>query len=134
MLKRGYQRALIVAVMAGMGVSVAHAADPDWKRGRIYYRMICTACHVAQTGQSISPSEKTIAEWQAYTKADKHAAAGSANSSVRYYVSREYRESVKGTNRAAKKFLHTSEEELMADLDAFLVHGAKDSDAPARCR
>lgn len=134
MLKRGSQRAFIAAIMVAAGICVAHAADPNWKRGRIYYRMICTTCHVAQTGQAISPSEKTIAEWQVYIKADQHAAAGSANSSVRYYVSREYRESVKDTNRAAEKFLRVPEEELMTDLGAFLVHGAKDSDTPARCR
>jgi cytochrome c5 len=23
----------------------ASAADGDWKRGRVYYRMVCTACH-----------------------------------------------------------------------------------------
>jgi cytochrome c5 len=50
----------------------AQAADGDWKRGRIYYRMVCTACH-AQKGGSIAPSTKTRAEWAAYIKADKHA-------------------------------------------------------------
>ena len=48
---------------------VAQAADGNWKRGRIYYRMVCTACHAEQAGGSISPATMTIAEWKAYIEA-----------------------------------------------------------------
>ena len=109
---------------------VAQAADGNWKRGRIYYRMVCTACHVDQAGGSIAPSTKTIAEWKAYIEADKHA---KGKDKVSYYVSKEYRESIKATNKAAAKFIKLSNDGLLADVKAFVIHGAKDSDTPARC-
>ncbi len=122
---------LTAIALSGMLMSlVAQAADGNWKRGRIYYRMVCTACHTDQPGGSISPASMTIAEWGAYLDADKHA---KGKDSVSYYVSREYRESVKDSNKAAAKFLEMPAEALMADVRAFVIHGAKDSDNPARC-
>ncbi len=36
----------VLALMLGAGaMSAAHAYDSDWKRGRIYYRQVCTDCH-----------------------------------------------------------------------------------------
>ena len=109
---------------------IAQAADGNWKRGRIYYRMVCTACHADQAGGAISPATKTIAEWKAYLDADSHA---KGKDKVSYYVSKEYRESIKDSNKAAAKFLNLSNEALLADVRAFVIHGAKDSDNPARC-
>lgn len=106
------------------------AADGNWKKGRIYYRMVCTDCHKDQAGGSISPATMTIAEWKAYIAADKHA---KGKDTVSYYVSQEYRNSIKDTNRAAKKFISLPNEDLLADVKAFVIHGAKDSDSPARC-
>lgn len=118
-------------VLSSMAIPyVAQAADGNWKRGRIYYRMVCTTCHVDQASGSISPATKTIAEWKAYIEADKHA---KGKDKVSYYVSKEYRESIKDNNKAAAKFLKLSNEALLADVKAFVIHGAKDSDNPARC-
>ena len=109
---------------------VAQAADGNWKKGRIYYRMVCTACH-KDAGGSISPATRTKAEWAAYIVADSHA---KGKDKVGYYVSKEYRESIKATNRAAAKFIDDADADLMADIKAFVTHGAKDSNTPARCK
>jgi cytochrome c5 len=107
----------------------AQAGDGDWKRGRIYYRMVCTACHT-QKANSIAPSTKTKAEWAAYLKADKHA---KGKDSLKYYVSKTYRDSIKASNKAAEKFVDVSEQELLDDLRAFVEYGAKDGEKPASC-
>jgi len=108
---------------------LAHAADADWKRGRVYYRMVCTACHVEKAG-AIAPSTKTMAEWNAYLLADKHA---KGKDSVKYYLSKKYRDSVKATNKAAEKYADVPEQDLYEDLKAFVIKGAKDGDSPASC-
>ncbi len=119
-----------------MVFSMAWATEKpgNWKRGRIYYRMVCTACHVNDGGESLSPADKTIAEWKDYLDADYHTANQNADPSVQYYMGRDYRESIKDTNKAAAKFLDLPEEDLSQDLRAFVVHGAKDSDTPSRCK
>lgn len=106
------------------------AEEGDWKRGRIYYRMVCTACHAEKAGGAISPTIKTMAEWKAYIQADKHA---KGKDSLKYYVSSKYRDSIKASNKAAAKFSDLSDEELMNDIKAFVTKGAKDGDAPAKC-
>jgi cytochrome c5 len=107
-----------------------YAEDGNWKVGRIYYRMVCTACHTDNAGGAISPSTMTKAEWKAYIAADKHA---KGKDSVKYYVSQEYRNSIKDTNKAAAKFAKMPDDEMLANVQAFVIHGAKDSDTPARC-
>ena len=119
----------LMACLLGAAIPV-QAADGNWKKGRIYYRMVCTACHKDHAGGSISPATMTKAEWKAYIAADKHA---KGKDTVSYYVSQEYRNSIKDTNKAAAKFLKVPNDELMADVQAFVIHGAKDSDTPARC-
>lgn len=109
---------------------MVQASDSNWKRGRIYYRMVCTDCHKVNTSGAISPSSKTKAEWAAYIEADSHAGG---KDKVSYYVSKEYRESIKSSNRAAAKFLEVPAPSLLSDVKAFVIHGAKDSDMPARC-
>ena len=84
--------------------------------------------------QPISPMSRTIAEWKSYVAADKHDATGKSNQSLKYYVSSAYRESAKDSNRAAEKFLDQPEQKLLADIRAWVVRGAKDSDTPARCQ
>lgn len=108
----------------------ALAYDADWKRGRVYYRSVCTACHVANPVGSINPSGRTKAEWVAYLGADRHA---KGKDKVSSYVSKAYRNSVKASNKAAEKFLDVPDTELADDLKAFLIKGAKDGDAPASC-
>lgn len=121
--------ALMLTVM--MTPFLAQAADGNWKKGRIYYRMVCTTCHKDHAGGPISPSTNTKAEWAAYLTADSHA---KGRDKVSYYVSRKYRESIKTTNKAAKKYLKVPDARLMADVKAFVIYGAKDSDTPARCQ
>ena len=108
---------------------LSQAADADWKRGRVYYRMVCTACHV-EKASAIAPSTKTMAEWNAYLLADKHA---KGKDSVKFYLSKKYRDSVKATNKAAEKYADVPEQELFEDLKAFVIKGAKDGESPASC-
>jgi cytochrome c5 len=121
--------------MSGLMLALAalpfasQAGDGDWKRGRIYYRMVCTACHAQKVG-SIAPSTKTRAEWAAYIKADKHA---KGKDSLKHYVSKTYRDSIKAGNKAAEKFADVSEQQLLDDIRAFVEYGAKDGEKPASC-
>ena len=121
----------VAALFGLMGASFcAQAYDADWKRGRVYYRGVCTTCHVASPIGSINPSTKTKAEWTAYLQANKHA---KGKDTVSQYYSKAYRTSIKSGNKAAEKFADTPDQELADDLKAFLLKGAKDGDAPATC-
>lgn len=121
----------VAALLALMGASFsAQAYDADWKRGRVYYRSVCTSCHVASPVGSINPSTKTKAEWTSYMLLDKHA---KGKDTVSGYISQSYRASIKATNKAAAKFADTPDKELLEDIKAFLLKGAKDGDAPASC-
>jgi cytochrome c5 len=122
-----------VLLLCVLGAPFATAsADGDWKRGRVYYRMVCTACHTepAGGGKAIGPNTKTKAEWAAYIQADKHA---KGKDSLKYYVSKEYRAKIKATNKAAEKYADVPDQELLEDIRAFATKGAKDGDSPASC-
>lgn len=108
----------------------AHAYEADWKRGRIYYRSVCTACHNTNPVGGINPNSRLKVEWTTYLSADKHAKGKDA---VSQFYSKAYRQSVKATNKAAEKFIDVPDAELAADVKAFLIRGAKDGDAPATC-
>lgn len=119
------------AAVVLLGASLNAAAyDADWKRGRVYYRSVCTSCHTASPVGAISPVSKTKADWSGYLLNDKHAKGKEA---VSKYVSRDYRASIKGSNKAAEKFADVPDKELMDDIKAFLLKGAKDGDSPATC-
>jgi cytochrome c5 len=123
----------VALMLAAVGITIytpAYAYDGDWKRGRVYYRQVCTTCHTAQLETAISPTSKTKAEWAAYIQADKHA---KGKDSLKQYVSKQYRTSIKATNKAAEKYLDVPEQELLEDIKAFVTHGAKDGDSPASC-
>lgn len=126
----------LAAAIGLVAIGSARADDGNWRLGRVYYRMVCTACHAAPDGggHAIAPSTRTKAEWTAYMAADKHDATGKANPKVSYYASTAYRESVKDSNKAAAKFLKMPQDKLLASIGAFVVHGAKDSDNPASCQ
>lgn len=130
-----YKSSIAVIIVILLAVSsVVEAAKGNWKKGRIYYRMVCTDCHVNQAGGKISPAEKTKAEWADYFEKNIHGPQDApAKYAASYFVSREYRESIKDTNRAAKKLLKIPDEQLLEDVKAFLNHTAKDSDQPSRC-
>ncbi|MBI5462214.1 MAG: hypothetical protein HY941_08535 [Gammaproteobacteria bacterium] len=125
--------AALTLVCVGLTSVNALAEDANPKRGRVYFKMVCTVCHMTQAGKAIPPSSLTMAEWGAYMDADKHDKSGASNTSVKYYVSQEYRKSVADSNKAAKKFLDVPDAQLFADVRAFAISGAKDSDTPASC-
>lgn len=119
------------ALIALLGASFsAQAYDGDWKRGRVYYRSVCTSCHTAAPIGSINPSTKTKADWSSYLMLDKHA---KGKDKVSQYVSKAYRASIQATNKAAAKFADTPDAELIEDIKSFLLKGAKDGDTPATC-
>jgi mono/diheme cytochrome c family protein len=107
--------------------------EGDLKRGRLYYRQVCTACHQS-AGKTIAPNEKTKAEWAAYIKADKHDKTGKSNASLKYFTGKAYRTSIKETNKVAAKLVAVPEQELESDLAAWVAYGAKDSDNPSGCQ
>lgn len=116
---------LVAALLAGL--SATAQAEGDWKRGRIYYRAVCTDCHQAKLGHAISPATKTKAEWADYLNSAK------GGEHVAQWVSQAHRQSIAGENKVAAKFVDVPDAELLADIQAFVLHGAKDSDTPARC-
>ena len=121
--------ALALAGLLGASLS-AQAYDADWKRGRVYYRSVCTSCHQAKPVGAINPSAKAKAEWTNYLLLDKHA---KGQDRVSQYLSKAYRASIKGSNKAAEKFADVPDQDLAEDLKTFLIKGAKDGDAPASC-
>lgn len=123
---------LIVSVLAiaALAASSAQAYEPDWKRGRVYYRSVCTSCHVASPIGQINPSSKTKAEWAAYFQADKHA---KGKETVKQYIAKDYRAKIKASNKAAEKFAEVPDQELLEDVRIFLQRGAKDGESPASC-
>ena len=124
---------VLMIVLLGFS-SLAEARKGNWKKGRIYYKMVCTECHIEQAGGAISPAEKTKAEWLDYFEKNIHGPQEEPTKfTASYFVSKDYRESIKDTNRAAKKMLKIPEEQLLEDVKAFVVHTAKDSDQPSRC-
>ena len=110
---------------------MAGAYDGNWKRGDVYYRMVCTDSHINQPVGKIPPNSRKRAEWAAYLEADQHA---NGQDTVSQYVSKSFRASIAGENKAAAKFANVPEEELFADIKAILLRGAEDGDAPAGCR
>ena len=121
---------VLALVLAAGAMSAAQAYDGDWKRGRIYFRHVCTACHTAEIKKAIAPNERTKAEWAAYIQADKH---NKGKDTVSKYFSKQYRDSIKANNAAAAKFAEVPEKELLQDVKVFVNKGAKDGDAPAGC-
>ncbi len=131
-----YQKqTLTVLVLLLLGFSTsAMAVKGNWKTGRIYYKMVCTECHAREAGGKISPADKTKAEWNDYFEKNIHGPQDVPSKfTASYFVSKEFRESIKDTNRAAKKMLKIPEEKLLADVRAYVVHTAKDSDQPTTC-
>jgi mono/diheme cytochrome c family protein len=127
----------LVAVLAVMCLGFASvnalAEDANPRRGKMYYKMVCTGCHMSQTGKSIPPMAYTIAEWNAYFDADRHDKSGATNPSLKYYAGQAYRKSIAGSNKAAAKFLDVPDAQMLADVRAYAISGAKDSDSPASC-
>jgi cytochrome c2 len=121
---------VLVALLGANITGSANAYDGDWKRGRVYYRQVCTTCHTGKMHQAVAPNDKTKADWTAYLAAGRH---DKGKDTVWHYFSKPYRASIKATNKAAEKFADTPDQELIDDVRAFLIRSAKDGDAPAGC-
>ena len=119
---------VLAIVLGASAMSAAQAYEGDWKRGRVYYRQVCTACHNTELKKPIAPNDRTKAEWAAYIQTDKH-----GKNTVKLYFSKQYRDSIKARNAAAAKFAEVPEKDLLEDVKAFVSKGAKDGDAPAGC-
>ena len=118
--------AAIALVLAPSSPALAED-EGIWKRGRIYYRSVCTACHEVEIGHSIAPAEKTIAEWNAWIETEEGAAH------LGQYVSQDYRNELAPDNKVAASFASLSDTEMWNDVRAFVIYGAKDSANPATC-
>ncbi len=128
-----FSASIILAVFVlGIAVNV-FATDGDKRRGKVYFKMICTVCHMQTLGKPIPPNSHTMAEWKTILASDRHGSSAKAKTSIRYYVSQEYRHSIQDTNKAAAKFASLPDDEISADVRAFVISGAKDSDTPASC-
>jgi hypothetical protein len=124
---------LALAVAGSALGSSATLAQGDPRLGRLYFRSICTDCHVRETGKAIPPNQLTIAEWEQYFDTDRHDASGRFAPSVREYTGRAHRESIQATNKVAQRFLSVGDAEMHANVRAWLVSAAKDSDRPSGC-
>jgi hypothetical protein len=123
--------ALAISTLCAVALtSAASAYDGDWKRGRVYYQGVCTPCHKKSNPDGIPADSRTKAEWSAYVQADKH---HGAKETLKQYVSQAYRAEIKANNRVADRFFSVKDEDLMQDVKAFVINGAKDGDAPAGC-
>lgn len=129
-MTRKLSMTVLAALLGATAMGAAQAYDADWKRGRVYYRQVCTSCHEAQLNKQFGPNEKKKAEWTAYLDADKHA---KGKDSIKQYYGKAYRASIKATNKAAAKFADVADQDLAADVRAFLIRGAKDGESPASC-
>ena len=124
---------LVAFLLSSAGATLAEDIKPNKKRGQVYFKMVCTVCHMQQAEKTIPPASRTMDQWRTYFDTNRHDLTGATRPEVSYYMSREYRETIKDTNKAAKKFLKLSDEQVDADVREFVVNGAKDSDTPASC-
>lgn len=127
-----------IVILLGLGyclsvISWTAGAEGNWRRGNLYYKEVCNGCHIQLTGKPIAPASRTQAEWSAYLKADKHASEGRANTKVSYYTSKAYRDSMEEKIQALILFFDLHSSEILVDIEAHLVHHAKDSDSPSSC-
>ncbi|MBK6553101.1 MAG: hypothetical protein IPP18_15190 [Rhodocyclaceae bacterium] len=125
-------RVSVAVALLAIGTS-AFAYEGELKRGRLYFRQICTSCHQEMIGKAIAPNERLKADWVAYIKADKHDKTGKSHPSVKYFTTKAYRETIKGKNKAAEKLLNANDADLYTDVQAWLQYSAKDSDNPSGC-
>ena len=112
--------------------TAASAYDGDWKRGRVYYQGVCTPCHKA-TSQVRRASRPTPIRSPNGTPicrptSTRAARIRSSNTCRRPIAARSRRRT-----RWPTRFQPVSDQDLLHDVKAFVVNGAKDGDAPAGC-
>jgi hypothetical protein len=122
----------VAALIALMGASFAAFRPMTPTGSAVGFTTAASAPRAIPRRRSaaINPSTKTKADWSSYMMLDKHA---KGKDTVSKYVSKEYRASIKATNKTAEKFADVPDKELMEDIKAFLIKGAKDGDSPATC-
>jgi len=130
-MKTGKLTPYLTALVAIAIPALSAASEGNWKRGHVYYQMVCTNCHESAPCGPIGPDTRTRAEWDKYLEADSHA---NGSDSLSYYVSKSFRASIADENKAAAKFADVPEEDLFEDIRAFVMRSAKDGDAPTGCR
>ncbi|MCK7579406.1 MAG: hypothetical protein MZV65_29250 [Chromatiales bacterium] len=117
----------MVAVV--LGLPLLAQAEGDWKRGRVYYRMVCTACHVEQASGAIAPEHQDQGRMDglpAGRQARQGQGHASSTTSARTTATasrpptRRPRSSPTCPNRSCSRI-----------VKAFVITGAKDGDAPA---
>lgn len=67
----------LVALALGAPM-IAGAYEGNWKRGDVYYRMVCSDCHKSQPCGPIAPNSRTRAEWAEYLELANGHAKGKA--------------------------------------------------------
>ncbi|MBK6675959.1 MAG: hypothetical protein IPG52_03585 [Rhodocyclaceae bacterium] len=55
-------RVSVAVALLAIGTS-AFAYEGELKRGRLYFRQICTSCHQEMIGKAIAPNERLKADW-----------------------------------------------------------------------
>lgn len=89
--------------------SVSAGEKGNETKGKYYFKQTCKTCHAKDAkGGEVTPLTKTMAQWQIYFKAGKHA---------------------RGTETLTK--LLTAEQ--LRDVETFLVAHAADSPQPETC-
>jgi hypothetical protein len=138
-----YGAGFLVAIFAGCG-GAPGGIDPalfqkyeqgNEKLGQVYYEQICTRCHKIELGYPVSPSEKTSFEWDELLAANHHGANQVAPlSSLDYFFSRDYRQSVISRVEVVRVYKDVSPGDLRQGVYKFVILGAKDSDMPHTCQ
>jgi len=82
----------LAAILALGFAGSSLAGEPNKRRGQVYFKMVCTQCHVQTAEKTIPPNARSMAEWDAYMSADRHDSSGSSEPTVSFYTSSAYRE------------------------------------------
>ena len=57
---------VLVAIILGLSPVANAAKKGNLKKGRIYFKMVCSECHASEAGGKISPAQKNKADWLDY--------------------------------------------------------------------
>lgn len=127
-------RVLVISTYLFCLTAVNVSAEVNWRRGSLYFKQVCNACHEKVLGTSIAPDSYTQSEWHAYMKADSHSKLTNSNDRVSNYTNREYRDLMEPSIQSLVLFFDQKGSDILLDIEAHLVHHAKDSDMPSSCQ
>lgn len=105
----------VVALVVVLVISLAIAGAANTKKGKVYFKNNCRVCHDGKTPKAatLTPMTKTQAMWQ-----KAFAPGGAAHGCAA---------------RVKEKTGTALTEQDLADIAAYLVQHAADSDQPATC-